>query len=136
MTLTVRPAAAFTTPSISRCTSAQSPALAAPTWMTISSSSAPMAAQLAASAAFCSGVMAPSGNPTTQHTFTPVPCSSFAASGIYTGLTQTLAKWYAAASAHSFSICSGVASGFSSVWSIMAAMVFLSMANRTSDFMV
>ena len=50
-------------------------------------------------AALMSVVFAPSGKPTTQQVFTPLPRSFSATSRTWVGLTQTLAKLYCLASA-------------------------------------
>ena len=60
-------------------------------------------------------VVAPSGNPITVQTGTPVPCRLQAAARTQVGLTQTDAKRYLAASSHNFLMSSSVASGFRSV---------------------
>ena len=108
------PQAAFTA-AMSASTLAQSPSLAAPMSMTMSTSRAPFFTATAVSAALLSVGMAPRGNPTTQQGVTSLPSSSFAARAMRPGFTQTEAKWYSRASAHSFSICAALASGFNRV---------------------
>ena len=83
MTLTpARPRTAFTTPSMSRLTSFQSPDLIAPTLMTMSISRAPLLAASAASKALASGVQVPNGKAMTQQGVTSVPASSRATSSM------------------------------------------------------
>ena len=65
-----------------------------------------------------SGVVAPSGKPTTEQTPTGVPRSFWAASATQVGFTHTVANLNSAASLQSCSISLAVASGFSSVWSM------------------
>ena len=55
---------------------------------------------------FTSGVVAPSGKPTTEHTPTPVPRSRAAARATQVGFTHTVANLHSAASRHSVSISS------------------------------
>ena len=109
-----------TTASMSRSTVRRSPDLSAPMLITMSISVAP--SKIARRVSYCltSAVVAPSGNPTTEQTPTPVPRSRAAASATQAGFTHTVAKWNSAASRHSFSISARVASGLSSVWSISA----------------
>ena len=83
--------------------------------MTMSISDAPSKMARRVSKFLTSAVVAPSGNPTTEQTPTPVPRSREAASATHTGFTHTVAKWNSAASRQSFSISARVASALSSV---------------------
>ena len=83
--------------------------------MTMSISVAPSNIARRVSNCFVSDVVAPSGNPTTEQTPTPVPRKRNAESATHVGLMQTVAKWNSAASRHSCSTAVRVASGFSSV---------------------
>ena len=109
------------TASMSRSTTRRSPDLSAPMLMTMSISRAPSKSARRVSYCLTSGVVAPSGNPTTEQTFTADPCRSRAQLATQVGFTHTLAKWYSAASRHNFSTSLREASGLSSVWSIIAA---------------
>ncbi len=60
--------------------------------MTMSSSSAPCARASWASNALVAGVLAPSGNPITAATLTPLPRSRSLAKAIQQGFTQTAAN--------------------------------------------
>ena len=66
MTFTAAPGTASTTVQISSSTAFIFPSLRSPTFITISISDAPPAAAVRASKAFASGLIAPSGKPTTQ----------------------------------------------------------------------
>ena len=79
-------------------------AFKAPTLITISTSSAPLAIASRVSAAFINEVFAPSGKPITVQTLTILPSKSLAARATFTGLTQTEAKLYSFASLQSFVI--------------------------------
>ena len=72
--------------------------------MTMSISRAPSKIARCVSYRFTSAVVAPSGNPTTEQTPTPLPDSSRAQSATQVGLTQTVAKRNCAASRHSSSM--------------------------------
>ncbi len=60
--------------------------------MTMSISVAPSKIARRVSYCFTSGVVAPSGNPTTEQTPTPEPRSNRAAAATQPGFTQTVAK--------------------------------------------
>ena len=81
-----------TTASMSRSTVRRSPDLSAPTLMTMSISAAPSKMARRVSKFLTSAVVAPSGNPTTEQTPTPVPRSRDAASATHTGFTHTVAN--------------------------------------------
>ncbi len=123
MTLLVTPHGRHTstTASMSFWTALTSPDFSAPMWITMSTSDAPSKIARRVSYAFTSLAVAPSGNPTTVHTPTPLPCSRRAARVTHTGLMHTVANRYSAASRQSASISARVASAFSSVWSISEA---------------
>src|SRR5207249_11848521 len=89
--------------------------------ITISISRAPSAIASRASYAFTRAIVAPSGNPTTAHTPTPLPSRRRAASLTHVGLTQTLANVKSSASRHRISMSCRVASGLRRVWSISLA---------------
>ena len=72
---------AFTTAAISAFTASWSPDFNAPTFITMSTSCAPSRTAMAASAAFASVLVAPSGKPATLQTFTADPDSSARTSG-------------------------------------------------------
>ena len=112
---------ASTTPRMSLRTSASSFPFSAPTLMTMSTSWAPSRIAFLASRSLICGSCAPSGNPTTQQTFTAEPWRSFFTCGTKTGFTQTEKKPCCRASAQSFSTSAAVASGLSSVWSMSFA---------------
>ena len=65
----------------------------------------------AASASLMAVVWVPKGKPTTLHTLTPEPASSFATRGTLQGLTQTEAKRYCLASSHRRTMSPAVAKG-------------------------
>ena len=113
---------ASTTARMSRSTRASSLPLSAPMLMTMSISFAPSRIALRASRALISGAAAPSGNPTTAQTLTGVPRSSalrlLDVGRIHAHREEAVGP---APRAHSFSMSAGVASGFSSVWSIIFA---------------
>jgi len=67
-------------------------------------------------------MVAPRGKPTTVQTRASEPRSWSAHRATQVGLTQTVAKPCSRASAHSCSICARVASGLSSVWSMVRAI--------------
>ena len=82
---------------------------------TMSISDAPSRMAAVVSAALISMVLAPNGNPTTAHTFVAQPANSSATKRTQQGFTQTLAKPYWRASAHTLRMSDSVASGFSKV---------------------
>src|SRR4051794_37962956 len=90
--------------------------------MTMSISCAPARTAAAVSATFASVLVAPSGNPTTVHTFTGEPFNSAFTSGTQYGFTQTLAKLYWRASRQIFTTSARVASGLRIVWSMSDAI--------------
>ncbi len=94
---------------------------ARPTLITMSISSAPARMASAVSKAFALGDIAPSGKPTTAHTATVLPRNCSRTKGTFTLFTQTEKKCHAMASEQSFRRSSRVASGLSSVWSMMRA---------------
>ena len=91
----------------SASTASQRPALACPTSITMSTSTAPSATACAASAALTEEACAPDGKPTTVQTATVV-CS-----GRRLGETQTENAPSSSASRHSAATCASVASGLS-----------------------
>src|SRR5579875_142859 len=113
--------AASRTAAISPDTSSQRPARARPRLMTMSISAAPSLAARSASVALTAAWCAPEGNPATEATAMPVPASSRAAAGTIVGDTHTAQVPRATASWHRAATSRSVASGASSVWSIMAA---------------
>ena len=115
ITFTTAPAEAFTTARISSSTKESSPSLRALMLITISTSSAPAFTASEASKAFALVSMAPSGNPTTQHVFTPLPFNCSATSGTKQVLTQTDANLCSLASLQYLMIVSLLASAFSIV---------------------
>ena len=70
----------------------------APIFATMSISCAPLAIASIVSIALINEVFAPSGNPITVHTFTPVPLSFSAAYFTWVGLKHTEANLYSIAS--------------------------------------
>src|SRR3990172_1834624 len=88
---------------------------------TMSISRAPSRSARLASIALISGVVAPNGNPTTEHATTPDPFTASATRFAQTGFTHTEANPYSTASADIRSISAAVASGLSSVWSMNPA---------------
>src|SRR5919197_3628300 len=93
---------------------------------TNSSSPAPSATARRASAIFVRARARPAGRPTTAHTFTSPPRNSSAAGATCVGSTQTEATCSSRARRQISSTSATVASGSSSVWS----MVFESSSNR------
>ena len=87
----------------------------------MSTSDAPFTIASLVSMALVTEVFAPNGNPMTVHTFTGVPSRRLEAKLAFAGFTHTEAKPYSFASSQSLAICSRVASGLSSVWSIKPA---------------
>ncbi len=94
-------------------------------FITMSTSCAPSRRTSRASSTLLAVKDAPSGNPITTPTGTPVPRSASTANGTQQGFTMAQAKRYSDASAHSWITCSRVASGFNSVWSSTAASAHL-----------
>ena len=77
----------------------------------MSISCAPARTAACVSATLASVLVAPSGKPTTVHTFTGDPASSAFTSGTQYGFTHTLAKWYWRASRQTLTTSARVASG-------------------------
>ena len=127
MTLTVAlaGAAAATTDLMSSSTPFQSPALARPRLITMSTSFAPWATASLASAALISELLAPRGKPMTVQTRTSEPASSRAQRGTQVGFTHTEAKPYFFASMQSSRTWSAVPMALRRVWSIVLARVAL-----------
>src|ERR1700682_3373859 len=90
--------------------------------MTISISWAPTRTATSVSAILLSVVVAPSGKPTTVHTFTGEPANSAATSGTQYGFTHTLANLYLRGSWQIFTTSAWGASGLRRVWSMRLAM--------------
>ena len=103
------PSAAATTALMSASTPAQSPSLAKPIFMTISTSSAPFAIASFVSKALAEEVAAPRGNPITVQTFTSVPANCAFAKATRAGFTHTEQNPYSAASSQSRATCACVA---------------------------
>ena len=93
---------------------------------TMSISRAPSPTAFAVSTILVPVVLAPSGNPTTAHTFAAEPSNSRATTRAQYGFTHTLAKPYSRASPQILLISAPVASGFNNVWSINPAICFFS----------
>ena len=92
------------TASMSRSTARRSPDFSAPTLITMSISRAPSKMARCVSYPFTSAVVAPSGNPTTEQTPTPVPARRREQSATHVGFTQTVANRNCAASRQSSSM--------------------------------
>ncbi len=90
-------------------------------FITMSMSCAPSFSTRAVSSRLEAASVAPSGNPMTTPTGTPVPASVSTAQLVQVGFTTAQAKRCSAASWHRRITCARVASGFSRVWSITAA---------------
>ena len=94
-------------------------------FITISTSSAPLAIASLVSKALTAEVFAPKGKPITVHTFTSLPFSSSFASSIFAGFIQTEKNPFSFASLHILTSSSLVVVSYSIVLSIILAICVL-----------